>query len=50
MNFGASILIMVENEVMDEMESFVNNDQRKLVGKLGFFEKSLGIQQKDVAS
>jgi hypothetical protein len=40
---GESVLIQIENEVMNEVEPVTDSDERKLIGELRFLEEVLGL-------
>lgn len=41
--FNHAILVQVEHQVVDEVETIANDDERKLVGQLGLFEEVLDL-------
>ncbi|KAJ7828940.1 hypothetical protein B0H14DRAFT_3718285, partial [Mycena olivaceomarginata] len=41
--FNLAILVQVEHQVVDEVETIANNDERKLVSQLGLFEEVLDL-------
>jgi hypothetical protein len=43
--FREAILVQVEDEVMDEVETIVDNDEWELIGELGFLEEVFDLLQ-----
>lgn len=40
---GETVLVKVENEIVDKVESVANDDERELIGEFGFLEEVLDL-------
>jgi len=43
--FGEAILVQVEDEVVDKVETITDNDEWELIGELGLLEEVLDLLQ-----